>query len=36
MSHVTARLEMQNLLGCILLSDARSSAASVAHSRAMG
>ena len=36
MSHVTARLEMQNLLGCILLGDARSSAASAAHSRAMG
>jgi chromosome partitioning protein len=36
MSHVTARLEMQNLLGCILLGDARSNAASAAHSRAMG
>jgi chromosome partitioning protein len=36
MSHVTARLEMQNLLGCILLGDARSSAASTVHSRAMG
>jgi chromosome partitioning protein len=36
MSHVTARLEMQNLLGCILLGDARSGAASIAHSRAMG
>jgi chromosome partitioning protein len=35
-SHVTARLEMQNLLGCILLDDARSGAASIAHSRAMG
>jgi chromosome partitioning protein len=36
MSHVTARLEMQNLLGCILLGDARSGAASVVHSRAIG
>jgi chromosome partitioning protein len=36
LSHVTARLEMQNLLGCILLGDARSSAASAVHSRAMG
>jgi chromosome partitioning protein len=36
MSHVTARLEMQNLLGCILLGDARSSIASATHSRAMG
>jgi chromosome partitioning protein len=36
MSHVTARLEMQNLLGCILLGDARSGAASITHSRAMG
>jgi chromosome partitioning protein len=36
MSHVTARLEMQNLLGCVLLGDARSSAAPAIHSRAMG
>ena len=36
MSHVTARLEMQSLLGSILLGDARSSAAPAAHSQAMG
>jgi len=35
MSHVTARLEMQSLLGSILLGDARSSAASAAY-RAIG
>jgi chromosome partitioning protein len=36
MSHVTARLEMQNLLGFILLGGVRSSAASVVYDRAMG
>jgi chromosome partitioning protein len=36
MSHVTARLEMQNLLGCILLGDVRSNAALAVNSRAMG
>jgi len=36
MSHVTARLEMQNLLGAILLGELRSSAATIGHSRAMG
>jgi chromosome partitioning protein len=36
LSHVTARLEMQNLLGGILLSDARSGGALVAHGRMMG
>src|SRR5712664_156193 len=36
MSHVTARLEMQNLLGAILLGGLRSSAATTGHNRAMG
>ena len=36
MSHVTARLEMQNLLGAILLGELRSSAATIGHNRAMG
>jgi chromosome partitioning protein len=36
MSHVTARLEMQNLLGCILLGDARPGAALALDSRARG
>jgi chromosome partitioning protein len=36
MSHVTARLEMQNLLGCILLGDARSNAALAVQGRATG
>jgi chromosome partitioning protein len=36
MSHVTARLEMQNLLGSILLGDARSNAALAVSSRMMG
>ena len=36
MSHVTARLEMQSLLGSILLGDARSNAVSAVHSWAMG
>ena len=36
MSHVTARLEMQNLLGSILLGDARSNAALAAPSRMTG
>jgi len=36
MSHVTARLEMQNLLGAILLGELRSSAAMISHNRAMG
>src|SRR6266403_228177 len=36
MSHVTARLEMQNLLGAILLGRLRSSAATTGHNRAMG
>ena len=36
MSHVTARLEMQNLLGCILLGDVRSNAALAVSSRMMG
>jgi chromosome partitioning protein len=36
MSHVTARLEMQNLLGCILLGDARPGAALALDSRAIG
>lgn len=36
MSHVTARLEMQNLLGTILLGEPRSSAALTADHRAFG
>jgi chromosome partitioning protein len=36
MSHVTARLEMQNLLGAILLGDPRSGAAMAGHNRAAG
>ena len=36
MSHVTARLEMQNLLGAILLGGLRSGAATTGHNRAMG
>jgi chromosome partitioning protein len=36
MSHVTARLEMQNLLGCILLGDVRSNAALAVPNRMMG
>ena len=36
MSHVTARLEMQNLLGAILLGGLRSRAATTGHNRAMG
>jgi chromosome partitioning protein len=36
LSHVSARLEIQNLLGAILLSKPRSSAATTGHSRAMG
>jgi chromosome partitioning protein len=36
LSHVTARLEMQNLLGGILLGDARSGAALAVNSRAAG
>jgi chromosome partitioning protein len=36
MSHVTARLEMQNLLGCILLGDVRSNAALALQGRATG
>jgi chromosome partitioning protein len=36
MSHVTARMEMQNLLGAILLGELRSSAATIGHNRAMG
>ena len=36
MSHVTARLEMQNLLGAILLGELRSSAPTIGHNRAMG
>ena len=36
MSHVTARLEMQNLLGCILLGDVRSNAALAVPGRMMG
>lgn len=36
MSHVTARLEMQNLLGSILLGELRSGAAAIGPNRAMG
>jgi chromosome partitioning protein len=36
MSHVTARLEMQNLLGTILLGELRSGAAAIGPNRAMG
>jgi chromosome partitioning protein len=36
MSHVTARLEIQNLLGAILFGDLRSSAATIGHHRAIG
>jgi chromosome partitioning protein len=36
MSHVTARLEIQNLLGAILLGEPRSIAASADHARATG
>jgi chromosome partitioning protein len=36
MSHVTARLEMQNLLGAILLGDQRSGAAMEGYRRAVG
>jgi chromosome partitioning protein len=36
MPHVTARLEMQNLLGAIWLSELRSSAATIGHNRAIG
>jgi chromosome partitioning protein len=36
MSHVTARLELQNLLGAILLGEPGSSAASADHDRAAG
>lgn len=36
MSHVSARLEMQNLLGAILLGELRSSAATIGHNRVMG
>jgi chromosome partitioning protein len=36
MSHVTARLEMQNLLGTILLGGSRSSDALTGHHRALG
>jgi chromosome partitioning protein len=35
-SHVTARLEIQNLLGAILFGDLRSSAATIGHHRAIG
>jgi hypothetical protein len=36
MSHVTARLEMQNLLGTILLGGSRSGDALSGHHRALG
>jgi chromosome partitioning protein len=36
MSHVTARLEMQNLLGSILLGELRSGTAATGPNRAMG
>jgi chromosome partitioning protein len=36
MSHVTARLEMQNLLAVILLGESRSSAATTGFDRATG
>ena|SRR5258705_7628092 len=36
MSHVAARLEMQNLLGAILLGELRSSAATIGHNRTIG
>jgi chromosome partitioning protein len=36
MSHVIARLEIQNLLAAILFGDLRSSAATIGHHRAIG